>query len=485
MASKIIPEARVQRLNEAPARRDADRVVYWMQQAQRAEDNHALEFAVQCANDLELPLLVVFGLTDAYPEANLRHYTFLLEGLRDVAGGLDRRNIGFLVQRGAPDAVALAHAERAARLVVDRGYLRHQVQWRRSVAEGAPCRVDQVETDVVVPIEVVSDKAEHAARTIRPKIHAQLDAFLVDLTTTPLERDGTDLADRAATETADRFERLAVADAEAGELAGRLDIDTSVPAVSALYSGGTTQAKRVLREFLDTKFMGYEAHRNQPQTDYVSHMSKYLHFGHVSPIYVARRALETGAPQTEKESFLEELIVRRELAVNFVAFTPDYDAWSCLPAWARASLIEHADDPREYVYDEAELVAARTHDPYWNAAMREMVHTGYMHNYMRMYWGKKILEWTADPQHAFERTLRLNNRYFLDGRDPNSYAGVAWCYGIHDRGWTERPIFGKTRYMNANGLRRKADPEAYVAKVDRVVEELRTAGETATGEGGA
>ena len=462
MTSRIIPDERIRLLADRPEH--AGRyVVYWMQQAQRAEDNHALEVAVQRANELQQPLLVAFGLTADYPEANLRHYTFLLEGLAEVRGALERRGIAFALRRGDPAEVAIQTARDASLIVTDRGYLRHQKAWRRRVAEESGRRVVEVETDVVVPVDAASDKAEHAARTLRPKIHRRLDDFLVDLATTPLDHHDLSLGGVDV-------------DLDEPEAAARsLGVDASVPPVAPLYSGGTTQGKRTLRDFIDTKLLGYDEHRNQPQTDHVSHMSKYLHFGQVSPVYVARRIVESGAPQKEKDAFIEELVVRRELALNFVNFTEDYDAYTCVPEWARTSLAEHASDPREHVYSDDELVAGETHDPYWNAAMKEMRDTGYMHNYMRMYWGKKILEWTPDPEEAFERTLRLNNRYFLDGRDANSYAGVAWCYGVHDRGWQEREIFGKVRYMNANGLRRKADPDAYVEKVDRLVAELEAA----------
>jgi deoxyribodipyrimidine photo-lyase len=185
-------------------------------------------------------------------------------------------------------------------------------------------------------------------------------------------------------------------------------------------------------------------------------------------VWLARTIRGSDAPEADVESYLEELVVRRELAVNHVHFRPDtYDRYDCLPDWARETLDAHADDEREHVYSAAELEQGQTHDPYWNAAMKEMRTTGYMHNYMRMYWGKKILEWTPDPRTAFDRALTLNNRYFLDGRDPNSYANVAWLFGLHDRGWKERPVYGKVRYMSRGGLERKADPDAYVEKVDR------------------
>ena len=172
----------------------------------------------------------------------------------------------------------------------------------------------------------------------------------------------------------------------------------------------------------------------------------------------------------DRSAYLEELIVRRELAINFVHFGQNYDSYACLPEWTHATLDAHRGDRRPEIYDRAKLEAAKTHDPYWNAAMREMVHTGFMHNYMRMYWAKKILEWSETPEDAFATALHLNNKYFLDGRDANCYAGVAWTFGLHDRPWPERPIFGKVRYMNANGLKRKFDMNSYLYAVDRLVE---------------
>jgi deoxyribodipyrimidine photo-lyase len=201
-------------------------------------------------------------------------------------------------------------------------------------------------------------------------------------------------------------------------------------------------------------------------------MSKYLHYGHISPVYVALKIREANPPK-DLDSYLEELIIRRELSMNFCHFTPDYDQFSNLPEWAKETLKEHASDSREYVYPREQLQNAETHDEYWNAAMNEMRYTGYMHNYMRMYWGKKILEWSETPEEAYETTLYLNNKYFVDGRDPNSYANVAWVFGQHDRGWKERDVFGKVRYMSAGGLERKAKPKQYVEKVERLIEEGR------------
>jgi deoxyribodipyrimidine photo-lyase len=197
-----------------------------------------------------------------------------------------------------------------------------------------------------------------------------------------------------------------------------------------------------------------------------------LHFGQISPIEVARKvkAAKSGS-EADAEAFLEELIVRRELAINFVTFHPDYDSFKCLPDWARKTLLKHKSDTRPVRYTRAELERADTQDPYWNAAMREMLEAGYMHNHMRMYWGKKILEWCKTPEYAFQTALYLNNKYFIDGRDPNSYANVAWLFGLHDRPWRERAIFGTVRAMTARGLERKFDIKSYV----RWVESLRSA----------
>jgi deoxyribodipyrimidine photo-lyase len=451
---------RIKHLNDAEIQK-GDYVLYWMQQSQRAAYNHALEYAVQQANKQERMLLVVFGLTDDYPEANQRHYTFMLEGLKETRATLAARGIKMVLRRGQPPTVALELGKRAAMIVCDRGYLRHQKAWRKQVAESAQCAVAQVESDVVVPVEVVSGKAEYAARTIRPKIHRHIATYLAGLRQTSVKHPSLDLKVKEI--DTDNIEKLLQ----------NLDIDRSVPAVSVLFKGGTSQAVKRFDGFVRRHLKNYDRHSNQPQTDDISHMSPYLHFGQISPLYLAlkiNRAPES--LQESKDAYIEELIVRRELSMNFANYTANYDAYDCIPAWAQKSLAEHEGDKRDYVYNRRQLEDADTHDEYWNASMREMKHTGFMHNYMRMYWGKKILEWSETPQKAFRTTLAINNKYFLDGRDPNSYTGVAWIYGVHDRAWTERPIFGKTRYMAASGLERKCDIDAYVKKADDLIAKL-------------
>ena len=454
MATRRIQDERVQNLNEEDVG-NGDYVLYWMQSSQRAEQNHALEYAVQWANDMGRRVLVVFGLTDDYSEANLRHYAFMLEGLKDAQEALEDRSIKMVVRKGSPDEVAIDAGRDASLIVTDRGYMRPQRRWRERVAREAGCLVTQVESDVVVPVELASRKQEHAARTLRPNIGEYLEDFLVRLTPTKVEKQSTNM----------QADGLDLSDID--KVLDGMDLDRSVSTLGHLYNGGTFEAKRMFRRFLKNSFDDYVEHRNQPQTDDVSHMSKYLHFGHVSPIWLVLEARRSNANKDNVESFVEELVVRRELSMNFVFYNDDYDSFSNLPGWAKETLREHKEDERDHVYTRKQLETAETHDEYWNAAMREMVHTGYMHNYMRMYWGKKILEWSKTPEYAYRTTLYLNNKYFLDGRDPNSFANVAWVFGQHDRGWTEREVFGKVRYMSAGGLERKTKPDQYVEKVER------------------
>ncbi|MFO7556651.1 MAG: deoxyribodipyrimidine photo-lyase [Desulfobacterales bacterium] len=453
-----IQETRILQLNDVDIRLDADYVLYWMQQSQRAEYNHALEYAALKANHLGLRVVVAFGLTDDYPEANLRHYTFMLEGLAETETLLEKRGIRMVIRKGSPPDVALELGQNAAMIVCDRGYLMHQRLWRDRVARKALCTVVQVESDVIVPLETVSLKAEYAARTIRPKMQKHLDDYLVELKPVKLQHASIDIS-------LDGLDLNRQAD-----ILALLNIDRSVPNVSHFFKGGTSQAKKIFGKFIRSRLKNYEKNHSQPQTDDISQMSMYLHFGQISPLYLA---LEINKADRRLDSagsaFLEELIVRRELAVNFVYYNRNYDTFACLPEWARETLTAHQKDPRPYTYSRQQLEDAETHDLYWNAAMNEMKYTGFMHNYMRMYWGKKILEWSASPELAFCNALAINNKYFLDGRDPNSYAGIAWIFGMHDRAWPQRPVYGKVRCMLASGLERKCDIRAYVEKVNAYI----------------
>lgn len=421
-----------------------------MQASQRAECNHALEYAIDQSNKLNQPLAVVFCLLDNYPEANVSHYRFMLQGLSEVKESLKKRGIPFVIYRDVPTKIVSDLGEDASIVVVDRDYLRPQRKWRLKLAGSLECSLHQVESNVIVPIETVSQKEQYSAGTIRPKLNRLLDDYLIPVQKRRLknrfgefEQGDVDLIDIEAVLKDLRFKNRTHQQIQ--------------------LQGGTSSARRMLRRFIANDLDVFDTRRNDPAHDRLSKMSPYLHFGQVSPLDIALEIMKSQS--LGSESYIEELVVRRELSMNFVYFNDDYDNIDCLPNWAKETLDIHALDPREYNYSFREFEQAKTHDPYWNAAQHEMRNYGKMHGYMRMYWGKKILEWSESPEDAYNTCITLNNRYELDGRDPNGYTGVAWCFGKHDRAWKEREIFGKVRYMNANGLKRKFDIKKYVQRV--------------------
>jgi deoxyribodipyrimidine photo-lyase len=448
----MIQQERIKALNKKEVKRGAY-VLYWMQASQRTEYNHALEYAIIRANELRQPVVVFFGMTDTFPEANERHYTFMLEGLKEAKQSLERRTIQMVLLHESPERGAVQLAKKASLVVVDRGYLRIQKQWRNDVANKIDCPLIQVESDVIVPVEEASPKEEYTAATIRPKIHKKLNHFLV-----PLKQH-----DPVVDSFSFEFNSFDVEDI--GKAMLRLQIDRSAKKVNS-FQGGTKEALRHLELFLEGKLDRFPELRNDPTLDFLSHMSPYLHFGQISPLFIALKASETKSPATE--AFLEELIIRRELSMNFVFYNEGYDSYEAIPEWARKSLRSHQKDKRQYLYHLEDLEQAKTHDPYWNAAQKEMVVRGKMHGYMRMYWGKKIIEWSKTPEEGFHAALYLNNKYELDGRDPNGFTGVAWCFGKHDRPWPERPIFGNVRYMNDKGLERKFNAGEYVKMINKL-----------------
>jgi deoxyribodipyrimidine photo-lyase len=429
-------------------------IVYWMQSAQRVEENPALNYAVSKANDLEVPLIVFFNLSDQFPDANLRHYYFMLEGLKDVKSELEERGIGFVIKKGKPADNLKPLSKKAIMLISERGYLKQERAWRKEVAQVIDCRFILVNTNTIVPVDIVTDKEEYAAYTIRKKIKNKIERFV----------NISQLEKLKINSLRNEFTSIKLNDID--QLLSELNIDRSVKR-SPIFKGGSKKAVSMLDNFINNKLELYEEYGSSPDRDVTSKLSPYLHFGQISPSYVYKKIKEIGI---EAEDFLEQLIVRRELSFNFVYFNNNYNTQlsKILPDWAVETLNQHNEDKREYLYSLDELENYNTHDEYWNAAQKEMVLSGYMNGYMRMYWGKKILEWTSDPQKAFEITLYLNNKYFLDGRDPNSYAGVAWIFGKHDRAWKERKIYGKVRYMNKAGLDRKYNMEKYLKKVDKL-----------------
>jgi deoxyribodipyrimidine photo-lyase len=449
-ALKTHPRVTVRR--DAKPYAEGDCVVYWMQRAQRGLDNPALDVAIEAANELQKPLAVFFGLHPQYPNANLRHYTFLVEGLAETARRIAERGAAF-VFRPFPKNNLLEFCQevKACLVVGDENPLREPENWRKSAAEKLHLPFWTVDADVVVPTKLFP-KEEYAARTIRPKIHRLLEVFLQPLNSPQAHYQ---FKQKPPSEPIDEQKILAT-----------LPFDRSVQAVEH-FKGGTDEALRRLRRFIQKRLASYHTARNFPHLDGTSSLSAYLHFGHISPLTIALAVKDAAVPQEARDAYLEELIVRRELAINYVARNPHYDSLQGSPNWARQTLAERADDARPQLYSEAQLEAAATADELWNASQLEMLLTGKMHGYLRMYWAKKILEWTQTPAEAFDIAVRLNDKYELDGRDPNGYTGIAWAIGgKHDRPWApRRPVFGLIRYMSAAGMNRKFDVKAYIEKI--------------------
>ncbi len=427
-------------------------VVYWMQRAQRATDNPALETAIAAANAIGKPVVVYVGVVPGVAGANLRHYQFLVEGLCDVTADLARRGIGLVVRRGADGLLRCCREIRPALVVGDENPLRAPERGKSRIAARLCVPFWTVDADVIVPSRLLR-KEQYAARTIRPRIRAHLLDFL-----RPIRRH----VPRHLWAPPWHLESLPT---DSSLLEG-LPIDRSVRPV-ATWRGGSHAARAALRRFLAERLTGYAERRNRPEHDATSQLSPYLHFGHIGPHAVALAVRDADAPARDREAFLEELIVRRELAVNFVRYNPAYDRLGSAEPWALRTLAAHRADPRAHRYTPRQLEQTETHDELWNAAQRQMVCSGWMHGYLRMYWAKKILEWSESPEAAYEIAVALNDRFELDGRDPNGYAGIAWAIaGKHDRAWgPERPVYGTIRYMSYASTSRKFDRAAYIERV--------------------
>ena len=422
-------------------------ILYWMQQAQRVKYNQAFNYSIEVANQKNLPLLVCFIVT-SFPEAQPAHYRFMLEGIREVETALREKNIRFMIRKGDIVSEIVKLAANAELLIMDRGYLRIQREWRKSVQKQIICPSRIIDTDTIVPVIAVTDRAEIAARTIRPKLKKLLPEYFREIPELNLHSESQNVI-------ISREDKLPNQEV--------LDSITRESRREPTFRGGYSFAKISLSHFISEKLALYADHSSDPSSNICSHLSPYLHFGQISALEITLEIMAASAPQASKDAFLEQLIIRRELAVNFVWNTPGYDEYvHAVPEWAQSTLDLHKHDPRQYNYDLEELQNAATHDIYWNAAQQEMCKTGFMHNYMRMYWAKKIIEWTISPQTAYQWMCYLNNKYLLDGRDANSYTGIAWCFGRHDHPWKEREIFGKVRYMNAKGLQRKFKIQKYV-----------------------
>jgi len=423
-------------------------VAYWMSRDQRSVDNWALVHAQEVAISKASSLTVIFNLVPDFLGAGERHYRFMLDGLREVEASLSELSISFHLLMGDPGTLIpeFVTDNRISYLVTDFDPLRIKRNWKREIVTALDIPVVEVDAHNIVPCWVCSGKQEYGAYTIRPRIREALPTFLDEMV--------------AINKHPTRFMEEPDNDWESAY--GRLVGDHGVPPATWLHPGQTASLK-ALGDFIEHRLELYEGARNDPTLEGQSMLSPYLHFGHLSAQRAALEVSKSSAAQEAKDAFLEELVVRRELSDNFCFYNLAYDSFEGFPSWARETLDLHREDKREYLYSRDELEQGSTHDDLWNAAQMEMVERGKMHGYMRMYWAKKILEWTESPEEAMETAIYLNDRYELDGRDPNGYTGIAWSIGgVHDRAWGERSVFGKVRYMSFNGARRKFDVDSYI-----------------------
>lgn len=424
--------------------------IYWMSREQRVHDNWALIFAQQLALDRKKHLAVVFSLVPEFLEATLRQYDFMLKGLMEVERELRKFRISFFVLPGSPvnEISKFIKEHNASSLVSDFDPLRIKRKWKDDIAKKIKIPFYEVDAHNIVPCFHISDKQEFAAYTIRSKILKNLPEFL-DVIPKLKKMKSAD--------------GISSADVDWKKAYKSLKVNQNIKPVNWL-TPGEKAAHKNLKDFMENKFDEYAEQRNDPSADVLSNLSPYLHFGQISAQRVALYIGNLG-DHPSKDSFLEELIVRRELSDNYCYYNADYDSFKGFPGWAKKTLNDHRKDEREFVYSLDKFEKAKTHEDLWNAAQKELVSTGKMQGYMRMYWAKKILEWSKSPEEALKIAIYLNDKYELDGRDPNGYTGCAWAIGgVHDRAWAERPVYGKIRYMNRNGAKRKFDVEKYILK---------------------
>lgn len=452
--SELAQDPRIQVRRPGPPSKNGKCVVYWMQRSQRGAGNAALDTAILIANELALPVIVFLGIR-AYPNANLRHYHFMAQAFPEIQEQLEERGIRFVL-RVPPENSLEGFLEEvdAAFLVGDENHCREPERWRQDLAKRLTIPYWTVDADVVVP-SALFQRRFYLLHHFRPKLYAELPKYLKgEQNPAALRQWKSKLAGHPV--TADVTKSLS-------------KLDRSVVPVDT-FQGGPHAAQRRLKEFIEIGLKDYPTRRNHPERDGTSRLSPYLHFGNIGPstiLLAVDDALRKGTVSQEaRDAYVDELVGWRELAVNFVKLDPHYDSWECAEPWAQKTLTQHIQDNREHLYNFADLEKGRTHDDLWNAAQIQMVKDGWMHNYMRMYWAKKLLEWTPNPAVAFDYAVVLNDKYELDGRDPNGYAGIAWAIaGKHDRPWFERPIFGTVRYMSRASTGKKFDSARYIQAI--------------------
>ena len=422
-------------------------VLYWMVRDKRFNDNWALFAAQKAALKNKVPLHVCFQYDPKAKTATLREYDFLFKGLKETALKLFKHNIQFHLLKGdvLNQILTLCSKINAGTLITDFSPLKIYKRRLNRVLRKVDCPVYQTDAHNIIPVWKASDKKEFAAHTIRKKINNLLTEYLYEPSNCIFHPYGQTKPSKINWE----------------EVIEGLEIDKSVKPVSWVIAGEKAAIETLVA--FKTNLDGYNLKRNDPNLNKLSNLSPHFHFGHISTQRVAYEIEKLDQFEVDKEAFLEEMIVRRELAENFCEYENNYDFFEGFHPWAQKTLNEHRSDEREYIYSSDEFEESKTHDPLWNAAQNQMKYQGKMHGFMRMYWAKKILEWSDSPEKALQIAINLNDKYELDGRDPNGYTGIAWSIGgIHDRAWFERPVFGKIRYMNYNGCKRKFNVNNYI-----------------------
>ncbi|MEQ1824535.1 MAG: deoxyribodipyrimidine photolyase [Pirellula sp.] len=483
-----VPHIRIQNCNAAPIRADGDYVLYWMIAFRRLTSNFSLQRAVELAVEFRKPLVIFEPLRIGYRWASDRIHRFVIDGMvENSACTAALKNPGVLYfpyvepKAGAGKGLLLALAERACIVVTDEFPSSFLPRMVSAAASQLSLRLEAVDSNGLLPLRA-TDRVFTTAFSFRAFLQKQLPPHLKDFPKSdplhgvhlaPIESLPKDIMKRWPAVS----KKLLAGDT--AELSA-LPIDHSVGAVKS--RGGSTVARTRLKSFLDQHLTQYAAGANDPDADNRSGLSPYLHFGHISPHELFRELMsreewslaslgeKTGGKREGwwgaspgAESWLDEFITWRELGYNMSWQRDDYDHFESLPNWAKATLEKHERDPRQTIYSLSELDTASTHDPLWNAAQTQLVREGRMHNYLRMLWGKKILEWTETPRDALNVLIELNNKYALDGRNPNSYSGIFWTLGRYDRPWgPERPIFGTIRYMSSDNTRKKVDVRKYL-----------------------
>jgi len=451
---------RIRQLNSNEVRPQREYVLYWSQMNRRVDSNHALLYAAELANKHGLPVLVYEALTYNYEYANDRLHTFVLEAVPETTKRLEKAGIGYVFylrrSKSDPNDVLYTLAKNAAAIVTDD----YPVFIARVHNAAVPARVDvayyAVDSSCIVPMSEIPHR-QYGAYTIRPRIHRLLPTYLTAAEPLRVKRRFRGAIPPFHTDVkADKIR----------ELVASCKIDHTIAPASEFH-GGAAAAEKLLENFLEHKLRRYATGRNEPSKDATSHMSPYLHFGQISSLEIALR-VSAYAKQHKlmADEYLEELIVRRELAFNYARFVEDPGDLKNLPDWCQLNMQRHAKDKRDPVYSPEQFERAETHDELWNACQKEMLQRGKIHGYYRMYWGKKVIEWSETYEEAARTMIDIHGRYALDGRDPNTYTNIFWCFGLHDRPWPERPIFGTMRFMSLDGMKRKTDTQAYIDEIN-------------------